>query len=263
MTGVVVGMSRAAGTTAAVHWASAEAALRGLPLRLVHAWDTPLNLSIDLSPDCLPGLGCEATAHAVHGPAPSVLLAEACDLLVLGGHTGARRLSHLTRSCLRHAACPVVIVPDVGRPPTGCVLVGVNGSETSRDALRWAADEARRRLDRLVVLYAWQVHPNRARDVLRPARAVSAQRGAAHDRLHGWVQSVLGTVDAELIATHGGPLDALLHASAEADLLVLGHRTRSGVARLLGGAVASDLTGLAPCPVALIPRQPASANVSR
>lgn len=263
MTGVVVGVSKGADTTVAVRWASTEAALRGLPLRLVHAWDTPLNLSIDLSPDCLPGLRCDATAHAVHGPASAVLLAEACDLLVLGGHTGARRPSHLTRSFLRHAACPVVIVPGAQRPPTGRVLVGVNGSETSRDALRWAADEARRRLDRLVVLHAWQLHPKRARDVLRPARAIAAQEGAAHDRLHGWVHSVLGAVDAELMATRGAPLDALLRASAEADLLVLGRRTLSGVARLLGGAVASDLIGRASCPVALIPHQPTSANISR
>jgi hypothetical protein len=36
-----------------------------------------------------------------------------------------------------------VIVPDTQRPPTGRVVVGVNGSETSREALRWAADAAR------------------------------------------------------------------------------------------------------------------------
>lgn len=253
MTGVVVGVSRAAATPAAVRWASAEATRRGLPLRLVHAWDTPLNLSIDLSSDCLPGLHCDATAYAVHGPASAVLPTQACDLLVLGAHASARRVSHLTRLCLRQAVRPVVIVPDAQRPPTGRVVVGVNGSETSREALRWAAGEARLCQDRLTVVHAWQLNPCRSRDALRPARAVPAQRAAAYERLQGWVHSVLGAIDAELMTAHGAPLDALLHASTEADLLVLGYHTRPGPARLLGSAVASDLISLSPCPVALIP----------
>jgi nucleotide-binding universal stress UspA family protein len=59
------------------------------------------------------------------------------------------------------------------------------------------------------------------------------------------VHSVPGVVDADLITAHGAPRDALLRASTEADLLVLGYHTRPGPARLLGGgAGASDLIRL-------------------
>jgi nucleotide-binding universal stress UspA family protein len=184
-----------------------------------------------------------------------VLLARAPELLVLGGHTGARHLSHLTRWCLRHAACPVVIVPEAERPLTGRVVAGVRRSETSRNALRWAADEAQRRLAQLVVVHAWQLHLASAKDLLQPTRAIPAQRDAAHDRLQAWVHSVLGSVDAEVNTTHGGPLDALLRLSADADLIVLGRSTHSGFSRVLHGAVGADLSGLAPCPIALIPSQ--------
>jgi nucleotide-binding universal stress UspA family protein len=135
-----------------------------------------------------------------------------------------------------------VIVPDPQRPPTGRVVVGVNGSKTSHEALRWAAGAVRLRQDRLTVAHAWQLTPCRSRDVLRPARAVPAQRAAA-ERLHGWVHSVPGAIDAELMTAHGAPLDALLRASTEADLLVLGHHTRPGPARLLGSAVSSGCHG--------------------
>jgi nucleotide-binding universal stress UspA family protein len=248
-------MARAVGS-AAVRWASAEAVMRGLPLRLVHAWDQPLDLSVDLGPESLPDLHAGATADAVYGPAAVVLLAREPELLVLGGHTGGRHLSHLTRSCLNRAACPVVIVPNTERPQTGRVLAAVHSGETSGNALRWAADEAQRRHAQLVVVHAWQVHPTSTRDLLQPTRAIPAQRDAAHDRLHAWVYSVLGNIDAELNTTHGGPLDALLHHSTDADLIVLGRGTHSGLGRMLHGTVGNDLSSLAPCPIALIPHQP-------
>jgi hypothetical protein len=47
VTGVVVGVSRAAATTATVHWASAESTLRGLPLRLVVCADVFLLAELD------------------------------------------------------------------------------------------------------------------------------------------------------------------------------------------------------------------------
>jgi nucleotide-binding universal stress UspA family protein len=255
--GVVVGMSRPA-SAAAIRWASTEATMHGLTLDLVHAWDEPLNLAVDLNPAALPGLHSEATAYAVHGPPAHVLLARQPDLLVLGRRRGARHLSHLTRTCLGHATCPVVIVPDEEPPSTGRILAGVSCEETSRAALCWAAAEAQRRHAQLVVVHAWQPHPTAAKHLLQPSRAVPAQRDAAHDRLNTWVHTVLGNVDAELNATHGGPLDALLRLSASADLIVLGHRAQSGLHRILHGAIGNDLSTLAPCPIAIIPNQPAS-----
>jgi nucleotide-binding universal stress UspA family protein len=189
----------------------------------------------------------------MHGAVADVLLARQPDVLVLGGHTGNRHISHLTRSCLHRMPCPVVIVPTAHRPHSGRVLVGVSGNQSSRTALLWAAQEARYRRAILVVVQAWQLHPASVRDMLQPARTMPAQQAAALDRLRVWVRAALGDVEAELHATHGGPLDALLPLSADADLLVLGRGTHSGVGRVLHGAVGDDVGGLGPCPVAVVP----------
>jgi nucleotide-binding universal stress UspA family protein len=253
VSGVVIGMKRNRDCTAAVRWGFNEAAMRGLTVQLVHAWDEPLDVSVNLGPDSLPELNSGATCCAMQGAAADVLLARQPDVLVLGGHTGGRHISHLTRSCLHGMPCPVVIVPTAQRPYSGRVLVGVPGNQASPTALLWAAQEARNRRATLVVVQAWQLHPASVRDVLQPARTMPAQQAAALDRLREWVHATLGDVDAELHATHGGPLDALLPLSADADLLVLGRGTHSGVGRLLHGAVGDDVSGLGPCPVAVVP----------
>lgn len=262
MAGVVVGVKQTA-DGAAVRWASAEAAVRGLPLQLVHAWTEPLDLSVRLGPESLPDLVGNATAHAIRGEAASVLLSRRPELLVLGGHGGRRRPSKLTRACVRHAECTVVVVPDAERRPTGRVVAAVSFGETSRTALRWAAAEADRRCARLVVVHAWQVHPASAAEVLQPSRAIPMQRGAAQTRLRSWVRVVLGAdvkVEIEVEAAHGGPLDALLDLGGGADLIVLGRRAHSGVSRLLHDALGNDLTSLAPCPVAVVPHSVMAAS---
>lgn len=260
MTGVVVGLSRTTTSGSAVRWAGAEAAVRGASLTLVHAWDDPLDVSVDLDAGSVPDVPGPVTSRAVSGPAAEVLLGLQPDLLVLGGRGGARRLTGVTRACLHRAACPVVVVPDTVHRPTRRVVVGVNGSLASAAALAWAAREARLQGATLVVLYAWQVHPTTPGQVLRPSGAVAGQQSAAAARLRGWVQAQRATVEVELLAIHGGPLDGLLHLSVNADLLVLGRGLApSGLGRLLHGTVGDDLGALAPCPVAIVPGQATTA----
>jgi nucleotide-binding universal stress UspA family protein len=253
LSGVVVGVTGSDGSGPAVRWASSEAALRGLDLTLVHAWGEPVDLSVELAADCLPGLSGGATACAIHGRPEAVLLAQRADLLVLGSRMGAHHVSHLTRSCMHHAASAVVVVPDHERAPVGRVVVGVCGTDASRAALRWAADAAALRGADLVVVHAWQVHASSPLTALMPARAQPRQQEEAIERVRAWVREVLGRDDVEMHAPHGGPLDGLLAHSEDADLIVLGRHTHAGIGRLLHGALGDDLGGLAPCPVAAIP----------
>lgn len=256
MAGVVVGVHGPGSSAAPVRWASDEAALRGIRLTLVHAWDEPLELTVQLEPGDLPELAGAARSCAVHGRAAAALLAQQPELLVLGRHRGAGHVSRLTRSCVHHAACPVVIVPDHPRASSDQLVVGVCGTRASDSALSWARDEAVRRDLRLVVVHVWQVHPSSARDLLRPSRAVPAQRSRADRHLRDWVTSVLGSAQAELRAVHGAPLDELLAVTAHSDLLVLGRSVHRGMGRLLQGSVGDDLTALAACPVAVVPTEP-------
>lgn len=253
MAGVVVGVSRDGGSGSALSWACGEAALHDLPLTLVHAWDEPLELSIELAAGSRSDVTLPATSRATRGDVPTVLLAQQPDLLVLGGHEGVPRLSGITRACLHRAWFPVVIVPARPPPMTRRVVVGLNGSAASGAALAWAAREARLRLAALVVVYVWQVRPRSTAQVLRPVRAIPRQQQAAQDRLGNWVQAQLGRADVELHALHGGPLDRLLDVSLDAELLVLGHGVHTGFGRFLHAAVSDDLSALTPCPVAVIP----------
>jgi nucleotide-binding universal stress UspA family protein len=264
MIGVVVGVGRGAAESGEpVRWAAEEAALRGLPLRVVHAWDAAVSLSAQLSSDDVPDLVGTATSHAVFGRPVDVLLAQRADLLVLGRQADARHLPHLASTCLHHASCPVILVPHSPAPHNSRVVVGVCGTDASQTALRWAADEARRRLSTLVVVYAWQLRPGSAHDLLRPAKAVPGQQSAALNRLRVWVECVLGTVPAELHASHGAPLDELLDAGAAADLLVLGRSVHAGLAGVLHGSIDADLAAIAPVPVAIIPNQTPGDNGAR
>jgi nucleotide-binding universal stress UspA family protein len=252
--GVVVGVSRNETSSAAVRWASVEAASRGLELTLVHAWREPVQVSVELTSADLPDLRGTAVSRAVESANPAdALLAARPDLLVLGGRRPTGYLSRVTRTCLHRATCPVVIIPETGRRPTGRIVVGVSGSGAARTALAWAAHEAELREADLVAVHAWQVRPTSPQELLFPSRAVPVQQGTAMHRLRGWVDAVQGAASIAVRVVHAAPLDAIIELSRDADLLVLGRGTHSWLAGLLHPAICTDLPALVCCPVAVIP----------
>ena len=120
-----------------------------------------------------------------YGDAATALVA-ACtpaDLLVVGsrgrGPLGGLVLGSVSQACLAHAPCPVVVVrPQPEQASSrGRVVVGVDGSSHSRQALRVAADEARLRGAVLAVVHAvyWD---NSGEELLTPP-ASSSWSGAA------------------------------------------------------------------------------------
>jgi nucleotide-binding universal stress UspA family protein len=219
----------------------------------VHAWDEPVAVAVELDPTDLPELQGPAMSQALPGSVASVLLAQQADLLVLGGRASARHPTHLMRSLLHSTRCPVVVLHETDAPAGERVVVGVGGTEASRLALRWAADEAWLRQLPLTVVHAWQVHPTSTTDVLHPARAVPSQGRHAQTRLAGWVQAVLGQRPVELVLSHGPRLEALLEVSEGADLVVLGRSPHSSLDRVVHGAVGDDVSALAGCPVVIVP----------
>lgn len=116
-----------------------------------------------------------------------------------------------------------------------------------RDGLRT------RRNAELLVVHAWQLAPHSWRDLARPAQAVASLQPAAESRLRQWARDTLPGADPATLAVHGGPLDALLAAGADADLIVVGYSPHERLSRFLHGHIADDLTVLSTCPVAVIP----------
>ncbi|MFI6243199.1 universal stress protein [Micromonospora sp. NPDC050795] len=131
------------------------------------------------------------------------------------------------------------------------ILVGVDGSDCSLVAVDLAVREAalRGRPVRVVYCDPWADHPAWAHS--DPAGELTggllsdpqAAIRAAIDRAATDEVSVTGEVLA------GNPTTVLIRESADADLLVLGHRGRGGFPELLLGSVAVTVAAHAACPV--------------
>jgi nucleotide-binding universal stress UspA family protein len=196
-------------------------------------------------------------------PAPGLLdVAGGADLLVVGAR-GLGRFRELlvgsvSHRCVVHAQVPVAVIRPLDGTPRAAprVVVGVDGSETSRRALQWAVREARLRNATVEAVHAWSM-PN-VGELYVPVSdgAVTNMERASAELL----AEAVSTVDAEglpgpivqtVMCGSGGAV--LIDAAAEADLVVVGSRGLGGFKGLLLGSVGHQVTHHAACPVVVIP----------
>lgn len=140
--------------------------------------------------------------------------------------------------------------------PRGEVVVGVDDSAESRQAARWAADEAARRSAGLVLASAYTV-PHRgllAYDVMAPdygSVLLEQQQTRHRDIAAELLERHPGLPISSTVET-GHPVDVLLGRSAGAAMLVVSTRERGRFRRAIGGSVAQALAAHATVPVAVI-----------
>ena len=139
------------------------------------------------------------------------------------------------------------------------IVVGVDGSESARVALRFAFEEARRRGAAVRAVVAWQP-PVGGDDaglaMIDTGSLVEELSGEAYARLARELDEVAdlaGDVTVERIAREGRPASVLLEEAAEADLLVVGSRGLGGFRGLLLGSVGQQCAHHAPCPLVIVP----------
>ncbi|NNN22473.1 MAG: universal stress protein [Acidimicrobiales bacterium] len=135
------------------------------------------------------------------------------------------------------------------------IVVGIDGSEQSRDALEWAIGEAHLRGAKLEVVHAWIWPSLNSEHPSYPAITEPDQEAKAF--LSKFTKEVLEKVPAPDLEieeiTLVGPAALVLDEQAEgADLLVVGARGHGGFAGLLLGSVSQQVTHHAPCPVVII-----------
>jgi nucleotide-binding universal stress UspA family protein len=141
----------------------------------------------------------------------------------------------------------------------GTIVVGVDGSDRSVDALRWAIDEARLRHDRVLAVHAWQppvvppVDPGLATPPPVYLPELIAQAEAAAKALIERVVAGLGVSepDVEPAAIEGPAAQVLVDLSADADLVVVASRGLGGLRGLLLGSVGRQVAEHAACPVVI------------
>jgi nucleotide-binding universal stress UspA family protein len=138
------------------------------------------------------------------------------------------------------------------------IVVGIDGSQGARRALEWAVAEAKLRDAHLVVVHAW-LEPA-AVAVGSVITAGGAEPEVFEDAAWRTVTELLAEVDTtglpQGIETHvvaGAPARALLDASTDADLVVVGSRGHGGFTGLLLGSVSQQVAHHATCPVVIIP----------
>jgi nucleotide-binding universal stress UspA family protein len=132
------------------------------------------------------------------------------------------------------------------------VVVGVDGSAHSAAALRWALANAVKYSGEVTALLAWQMP------------FVSIPGAFDRDELSRTYKEFLLKTVAEVapapevpvhtVVAEGDPIEALVAAAQDADLLVLGTRGRSLFAGLLLGSVSQACAAHARCPVVLVKR---------
>jgi len=141
------------------------------------------------------------------------------------------------------------------------VVVGIDGSEESSRALRWAVEESRLRGGALTVVHAWPAPYSiaaglevRSGDRREPDMRTTERRIAEE-----LVEAELGAVEAETsgvrIDRHlveGPTVPTLLDAASDADLLVVGSRGLGGFKGLILGSVSQQCAQHAPCPVVIV-----------
>ncbi|MGR3939050.1 universal stress protein [Streptomyces sp. BRA346] len=284
---IVTGVDGSAESLAAADWAAREAALRRLPLRLVHAWLwQPLDLPIvqdkeaqGRSADAVLGEAethvvsrypdVPVTAELVSDTVVAALLSEAerANMLVLGSRGYGAIAGFLLGSCgqqvIAASPCPVVSVRasgvGAGAAEGGEIVVGQQGeAEDSAHVLEFAFEAAATRGTTLRAVRAWSLPPIFAYSPGSMRLADEAgglapfQKKALEHALSPWRKkypSVTVVPHVEL----GSAGQVLLSASARAQLLVLGRRVRRSP---IGGRIGSSAHAAlhhASCPVAVVP----------
>ncbi|HEY8474456.1 MAG TPA: universal stress protein [Natronosporangium sp.] len=277
---ILVGYDGSEAAKAALAWAEDEAARRRLPIRLVYVYEwaatvVPVPIGAGWADDAVRREATAVVNEAVAGTRPDVevtgavvdgaivptlrQLSEQAELLVLGerglgGFTGLLAGS-VAVGVATHAACPVVVVRGSGAA-TAPVVVGVDDAADAAQAVGFGFDQAAARGVELVVVRAWQPPPVPWRSDLRPLvydadELAAAERRLAADAAASWREKY-PEVPVQIRLMPGSPAHALITASADAQLVVVGSRGRGGFRGLLLGSVARQLIHHAHCPVAVV-----------
>jgi len=276
---ITVGVDGSPASNVALHWAAAEAVRRGVELVVVHAFDwrvvgalTPVGDAYAaaarehaeaLVEDAVVEARTYAPSVTVRGeavlgsPAETLVTASAAaDVVVVGsrgrGGFASLLLGSVSHQVASHARGPVVVVR--GRPDAqGPLVVGVDGSEGSRQALAVAFEEADKLGCAIVAIRVYQpAAPTWGMDVPPyvedPEQRQAAERRHVAEDVVAW-RDKYPDVATECVVVAGRAAEVLAGMSGTAQLVVVGTRGHGELAGLLLGSVSSQLLHHAECPV--------------
>jgi nucleotide-binding universal stress UspA family protein len=278
---IIVGVDGSPASRVAVDWAARDAALRGADLKLVHVLVPPAVMAfpeVPMPPGFMEwqdeegrrlldsavktveeaGAQVEVSTEMVSGPAVPVLadLSSSAQMIVVGcrGHGALARglLGSISTGLAHHAHCPVAIIHDedplMPHPSKAPVVVGVDGSPASENAVAIAFEQASFRGVDLLAVHAWSdtgvfEFPGADWSTLQ-----AAGEQTLSERLAGW-QERYPDVLVRRVVVADKPAHQLLEQAESAQLLVVGSHGRGGIAGMLLGSVSTSVLHGARMPV--------------
>lgn len=133
------------------------------------------------------------------------------------------------------------------------IVVGVDGSEASQDALRWAARQADLTGASLQAVLVWRIPTPYGAPFTMPT--TFDYRGHARRALDDAIRNALGAQPSVAVSSaivEGHPAPQLLKAAVDADLLVVGSRGHGAFTGMLVGSVSGYCVANARCPVVVV-----------
>jgi nucleotide-binding universal stress UspA family protein len=273
MNELIVGFDGSVESRWALRWAAAIAGTAHVGLTVIEAWEggdpnlakeTGDRVRRELTQTATPMLdglpsGTQVGFEAPRGATVTALLARATPEsgLVLGsrgrGGFAGLLLGSVSRECIEHAACPVIIVRQEPVAPLAgtTILVGHDGSTSAHAALEWAVALGTATGARVVAAYVWQAGSSEVRPRLHERLTADAVRS-----IEAWAGGV--SPDVQAMEVEGEPRSALaaLAGREQAALLVVGRRGSGGLRALRIGSVVSYLVTASRMPIAVIPPAP-------
>jgi nucleotide-binding universal stress UspA family protein len=281
---IVVGVDGSEQSDRAVRYAVVEARRRGCGITLVHAIHETAPMAAmlplysveaftevgrrlvedaeKLARELDPGIDVAVSVKAGSRVGVLVDAGDNASLIVLGHRsrtfTGRILTSSTTTGTAARAHCPVISVPDTWRQgdERGRIVVGVDESDASHDALDLGFREARLRDARLVVLHAWRL-PTAYDDISFSQVTVEDWMASAQDQMEKTIapfREVYPDVEVEIDLRHEFVGPALVAATETADLIVVGRRGHGAPLGVYLGSLARMLIREGKCAVEVAPQ---------
>jgi nucleotide-binding universal stress UspA family protein len=260
--GILVGVDGSEPSNAAVVWAAREAAMRHVPLTLIHM----VNAAVPMYPEMPLSMGMVAedivgsarpvpisTELKCSPPVPTLVqLSADAEMLVVGSHgrsaLGRGLLGSVSAGVVRRANCPVAVIRDEHAPAGAPVVVGIDGSPASELATAIAFEEASRRGAELKAVHAWSdIEAVELPGLDWTIFKEDADRILA-ERLAGW-QEQFPDVTVRRVVVCDRPARQLIKQAESAQLVVVGSHGRGAVGTMLLGSVSNAVLHSTSTPV--------------